>query len=63
VKIIEVDDAAPVPDAGDRDDPRARHGQQAVQDQAGERERAEMVGGEGQLEAVLGDLRRPPEAA
>jgi hypothetical protein len=56
LKVIEVNSAAPVTHTADRHDPPARGRQQRLQDQAGERERAEVIGGQGGLEAVHGAL-------
>jgi hypothetical protein len=54
LQIGEVNDALQVPDAAHGHDPGTRR--QPVEQQSGQRERAKVVGGQGQLEAVRGPL-------
>jgi hypothetical protein len=58
LQVVEPDDAAPVRVAADGDDPRAGGLEQPLQHKAGEREVAEVVRGERELEAVGGALVR-----
>ena len=63
LQVVEVDAASGVGAGGDGDDPGGRARGEAVQQQAGQQERREVVEREGVLHAIGGDVPVSPEPA